>query len=967
MRKSFSDTDRVPTAPRLTGSSLAVIALMLSATATPAFAQAVAAEGAKGVAAPAQNAPTPDDAGQEIIVTGSRLGAGFTAPTPVTTIAAEQIKDRGLASVAELAYEIPQLRINQNIGRSSEPVGQNQIDLRALGTSRTLVLLDGRRLAATSPFGGIDSNIFPVALINNVEVVTGGASAAYGSDAVAGVVNFGLQKDFTGLKLDASYAISGYNDYKRPVISGAAGTSLMDDRLHISVAGDFYHNTGQTDQASRDWGKGSPILFANPTYTATNGQTKSYIAYDGRLVATTGGLIIGNNADTNSANGADVLRGIQFGTNGNPQSYNYGTIANSSFQLGGDGATIEDGGNLLPNITRYSGYGRISFDINENITAWTDLLYSRVVVTSDLAPNYDFANTALTIQRDNAFLPQSVRTIMTNNGISSFRLSRINLEDGASQNNSKTRALRFAAGLEGKFGDGWSWDAYFQRSDNHFYQESVNNRKQANWLAGVDSVISPITGQPVCRINANASTADDNPACVPINVFGAGSINQSALNWYLGTSWYDSRMTQSNGAFNVKGSPFATWAGDVHIALGAEIRHDTVVSTSDAVSQMVTNTTTGSRGGWRSINQQPFAGSVTVKEGYLEAAVPLARDMAFAQNLEVNGAVRYAHYSSSGGVTTWKLGINYSPVKDIRFRGTISRDIRAANLYELYAGPNQVINSVADPRAGAPSSAYNVKQLSGGNASLTPERALTKALGVVFQPSFIPGLNASIDYYKIRIDDAITTIPAANIVSGCYVKSITELCNLITVDTATNFITLIKSTYVNAQTVRTSGVDFELSYRRPFAAGTIGSRVLVNYVHDLSLTVLGNTTDYVGDLATDYSGQPRWKANFDLTYSGGPLRLGAYVRYIGGGKFRSTYIDGVDLPAAQNHVKGRTYLDLSASYKISKNIELYGKIDNVFDSDPPVLPNAIVQPSVANSQMYDKIGRYYVGGMRLRF
>jgi iron complex outermembrane receptor protein len=948
----------------LRDSSLAAIALASLALALPAYAQDTPADPAAQVE---EDAPAPQAAEGEILVTGSRLGAGFTAPTPVTTIGVAQIEDRALTSVAEINYEIPQLRINQNVGRSSEPVGQNQLDLRALGASRTLVLLDGRRLAATSPFGGIDSNIFPVALINNVEVVTGGASAAYGSDAVTGVINFGIQKDFKGLKVDASYGISGYNDYKRPVISAAAGTSLMDDRLHLSVAGDFYRNTGQTDQGSRPWGKGSPILFANPTYTATNGQTKSYIAYDGRLVGTFGGLVLGNNADTNPGNGADVLRGIQFGTNGAVLPYNYGSIANTTFQLGGDGATIEDGGNLMPRITRYSGYGRASFDITDSITAWTDLLYSKVIVTSDLAPNYDFTNTALTIQRDNAYLPQPVRTIMANNNIASFRLSRINLEDGPSENNSETRALRFAAGLNGKFGEGWSWDVYAQRSDNRFYQESVNNRIQANWLAGVDSVISPVTNQPVCRINADASTTNDNPACVPINVFGAGSISQAALGWYRGTSFYDAKITQTNAAFNVKGSPFATWAGNVQVAFGAEIRRDRVSSISDAVSQMVTNVATGSRGGWRSINQQPFSGGLTVKEGYIEAAVPLAKDMAFAQNLELNGAIRYADYSSSGGVTTWKVGVNYNPIQDIRFRGTISRDIRAANLYELYAGPNQVINSVPDPRAGAPSSAYNVKQLSGGNASLMPEKADTKAFGVVFQPSFIPGLNASIDYYKIKISDAITVVPAANIVSGCYVAKINELCDLITVDTPTNFITLIKSTYVNAQTIKTSGVDFELSYRRPLGAGTIGSRLLVNYVRELELTVLGIATDYVGDLATDYSGQPKWKVNWDLTYNGGPLRLGAYVRYIGGGRFRSVYIDNVDLPESQNHVKGRAYLDLSAAYKVTDNIEIYGKVDNVFDKAPPVLPNAIVQPTAANSQMYDKIGRYFVGGVRLKF
>jgi outer membrane receptor protein involved in Fe transport len=546
---------------------------------------------------------------------------------------------------------------------------------------------------------------------------------------------------------------------------------------------------------------------------------------------------------------------------------------------------------------------------------------------------------------------------MMANNINSFGFGRLNLEDGYSQNNSVSRALRYAAGLEGTI-DGWSWDLNVQRSDNRFRQESANNRVAARWSQGVDSVISPITGQPVCRINANASTTDDNPACVPINVFGAGSISQQALNWYRGTSFYDAKMTQTVAGANLSGSPFKTWAGDVKLAVGGEYRAETINSISDPISMI---------SGWRSINQQPFAGKLNVKEFYAETAVPLAKDVAFADTLEASGAIRYTDYSSSGSVTTWKVGLNYAPIKDIRFRGTISRDIRAANINELFAGQNQVINSISDPRTNV---AANTLQLTGGNRNLNPEKADTKAIGVVLQPSFIPGLNASIDYYSIKIDGAITAIAPQTIVNNCFVASITSFCGLITQSPA-NQITSIRATLINAQTIEAAGIDFELSYRRPVewfgTAGSIGSRLLVNYVDKLQLTASGVTTITLGDIATDPGGQPRWKANYDLTYSGGPLRLGAYVRYIGGGKFRTIYVDNVDLPADQNRVKGRAYVDLSASYKLTDNIEVYGKIDNLLDVDPPIIPNNIIQPTVSNSQMYDKIGRYYVGGVRLRF
>ncbi len=947
----------------LRGASMAAIAVgSLSFAAPNAWAQDAtqdppAAEATlTGPTQPGQDASVPQ--GSEIIVTGSRLGEGFTAPTPLTVVGQEQVQDRAIASVAELNYEVPQLRINQNIGRSSEPVGQNQLDLRALGSARTLVLLDGRRMAATSPFGGIDSNVFPVALLSSVEVVTGGASAAYGSDAVAGVINFGLVKDFEGFKLDASYGVSRYGDYNRPVISAAAGTSLMDNRLHVEVAGDFYRNTGQTRAATRKWARGRPIMFANPNYTPTNGQTKNYIAYDAGLMASFGGLITGVNADTNPGNGADVLRGIQFGANGSVDPFNYGSIQNSTWMLGGDGASVEDDGNLLPHITRYSGYGRMSYDVSNSVSAWADLLYSRVEVTSDLAPNYDLGSSALTIYSDNAYLPTSVRNTMLANGISSFRLSRVNLEDGFSENNSSTEVLRYAAGLEGSFGDGWNWDFFVQRSDNHFYQESVNNRNQAKWRAGVDAVIDPATGRPACRVNVDSNPANNMPGCAPIDVFGPGSINGAALDWYRGTSFYDSHMTQNVVGLNLRGRPFSTWAGDVSVAVGAEYRREEIDSVSDPVSMA---------SGWRSINQQPFSGDLTVKEAYLETAIPLLDHSSVGYNLEFNGAIRYADYSSSGGVTTWKVGLNYSPIQDIRFRGTISRDIRAANINELYSGQNQVINTLNDPRSTAPAPAYFVLQLTGGNPNLDPEKGDTKAVGVVISPSFIPGLDLSIDYYNIKIDNAITSVPPQTIVNNCFVQNISQFCSLIAVDSTTNLISSVQATIVNAQTIKTSGIDFEMSYRRPIGSGTLGTRLLVNYVNDLSLTASGVSTDYVGDLATDYSGQPRWKANFDLTWRDGPLKLGAYVRYIGGGKYRSYYIDDVDLPADENNVSGQTYVDISGSYRVTDWLEIYGKVDNLFDRDPPILPNAIVQPTVANSQMFDKIGRYYVGGVRMRF
>lgn len=896
----------------------------------------------------AGTAPGKGAVGGEIVVTGSRLGAGFTAPTPVTTVDAEQIEARAFGAVAELAADIPQLRMNWNIGRSSEPVGQNQPDLRALGREKTLILLDGRRLAATSPFGGIDTNVFPVALLSGVEVVTGGASAAYGSDAVAGVINFTLNKDLEGLKVDASYGESTYGDFNRPILSAAYGARMLDDRLHVTVAGDFYRNTGQTDVASRPWGRGQDVLFTNPAGSDTRQMFAKYPTFS---KMTFGGLIVGEPTDS-------PLYGIQFGPNGNPESFEFGELVGPVFQLGGDGVNITDYGNIGVHITRYSGYGRADFELNDTTTLWADALYSKVEVLSDLAPNYD--NGTLTIQADNAYLDDSIRQIMIDNDIDSFAFGRMNLEDEFSENNADTEVRRFAIGAEGEFGGGWSWDAFGQISRNSFYQESVNNRSQSRWKQGIDSVIDPATGLAACRVNVDGVASNDDPACAPINVFGSGSISQAALDYYRGTSFYDSDMDQDVVGFNVRGEPFSTWAGPVGVAFGGEYRKEKIVSVSDPRSM---------QRDWRSVNQQSFSGSLNVKEIYAEVAVPLLTGKPFADSLELNGAIRYADYSSSGGVVPWKIGFNYSPTSSLRFRGVVSRDIRAANINELYSGQNQVIRGEPDPRSTEENSippSYFVTSLTGGNPDLDPEKADTISFGAVYQPTFLSGLNLSIDYYSIKIKDAITALPAGTIISNCFEENIERFCDYITLG-PDNLIDTVQSTLLNVNSVETAGIDFEASYSRRVGPGTLGSRLLVNWVEKLTVGTEGGEIDYVGDLATDYSGQPEWKANFDLTYDLERVRLGLFFRYIGGGKFRSFYVDDVDLPAEQNHIDGRLYTNISAAYSLTDSIEIYGKIDNLFNVDPPIAPNFIVQPTIANSQMFDKIGRFYVGGIRVRF
>ena len=343
--------------------------------------------------------------------------------------------------------------------------------------------------------------------------------------------------------------------------------------------------------------------------------------------------------------------------------------------------------------------------------------------------------------------------------------------------------------------------------------------------------------------------------------------------------------------------------------------------------------------------------------------MPLANGSRFADNLELNGAVRYTDYELSGAVTTWKVGVNYSPIPDVRFRATLSRDIRAPNNWELFSRGNQVINGIIDPRDNV---ARPTLQITAGNPALEPEKADTFTAGVVLQPDFLPGLRASVDYYRIKINQAIATVPSQNIVDFCE-DGRTEFCASVIRNPSTGIITQINAAPFNAEALKTSGVDFELQYRTAFLGGDLGLRGLANYVAELSTTSNGTTNDYVGlaGIGAPPQGVPEWRVNLDANYAIGKFKFGIGYRYIDGGNF-DTRFNITRLDIADNTVAGRSYVDVSGSYKLTSNIELYGRVENLFNVYPPITPNSIATPTIANSQFFDRRGTFYVVGARLR-
>jgi len=890
---------------------------------------------------------------ETVTVTGSRISTpGFVSPTPVTAISERDLALKGVGTITNLINDIPELAPFNGFTGSAQNIGASNLNLRGIGASRTLLLVDGRRFASTSPTGGVDTNVLPASLIKSVSVVTGGASAAYGSDAVAGVVEITLDDKFEGLKGHVQGGITPYGDNKELSASVQAGFGFLGDRGHVVAALDTYSTAGAL-QGDRPWNRDGWGIVTNPGYKPgnTTGQTSLILSQNVRLSQMTdGGVIIGG-----------PLQNTQFGPGGAIAPFKPGAFAGATFAVGGDGADLGRYASIMPRIHRDGAYFRTSFDATPEITFWADMLYSVNRASNALIPNYSAAN--ITITNQNAYLPSQIATMMATNGVTSFKMGRTNRELGFEVPNTNITAQRYSFGVDGHFGERWQWQAYAQYSFNNNYSFVTNNLKTAAFNNAIDSVRNPAAGgvagvpvgAPVCRATL---TAPDN-GCVPINVFGSsgnfnlyspnGDWSPSAVDYVSGTSFYNETQSEGDYALNVQGQPFSDWAGPVSVALGAEYRREAVGGTSDALSQAA---------GWRQVNASPLNGTYNVTEGYLETEIPLLRGVPLAESLDLNAAGRITSYSTSGTVETWKIGLNYQPIDELRFRGTTSYDIRAPNVSELFQARQQNTVNIVDPTTNL---AYpNTLQLTGGNANLTPEVGKTLTAGGVYQPNWLPGFTISIDYYQLHLTGAITTLQAQTVVNNCY-SGQTNLCSAISRD-STGKIVSVASTAFNAQSLATDGWDIEASHGFPVDDvlagwnGDIRLHALASYTQHLTTSVNGVTTEGAG------FSNPRWRWNATVTYSNDPLTVNVEGRWIGNSLISNTYVQGVDIN--NNQIDGRFTVDLSATYDIGDNMQLFGRVNNVFDIYPPISPSTTTVVHQRSNTLYDAIGRDFILGLR---
>lgn len=873
---------------------------------------------------------------QDIIVTGSRIARGtFEAPTPVTAISEKQLESKAATSVVDLLRDVPSLRPNQ-ISGGGRSIGTSNFNMRSLGPTRTLILLDGARLMDSSPVGGFDLNVLPAPLISRMEIVTAGASSVYGSDAVTGVVNVILNTKLEGGRADVQYNISTHGDQETVVASLAYGTKFADGRGHFIISGSFLDRPEILYQGARSWGRNGYTLVPNAAYTATNGQFRQLIVPNARLSQMTyGGLITT----------AGALKNIQFGPGGVQSVFRQGTNVGGVWMQGGDGLlTQPDLGAINPSIRQESAFARATYEITPDITARADFLasYSKASSTN----NFNYNNGDITIRRDNAFLPNNIRDLMIANNLQTIRMGRLNPELGINYNTSTNRYYRGSAGLAGGlFGD-WDFDLMAVYTHAIAKNTGENNRINANWNRALDSIIGP-NGQPICR----STLTDPGNGCVPANVFGTGSVSQGVVDYTTGTSFQRSVSHSFNAAAGISGSLGSTWAGPIKVATGIEYRKDTVNSKSDPISDI---------NGWRQGTFASYKGSVRVAEGYIETSIPLARDEAFADSLDLDLAGRVVDYSLSGTTAVWKVGMNWAVNDSIRLRGTYSKDFRAPKIDDLFSASSlRAGNTVIDRSTNL---VANVNTLAGGNPRLKPEVAHTFTAGFVLQPSFAPRLQLSADYFDIVLKDAITVPTAQEVVDRCFAGDQTY-CAAVQRD-ANNLITTVGVTAFNAQTLKTRGIDFEASFQFDLAGGDAGIRAVATYVDKLATSTGGPAINTAGQLTGTYA-TPKWRGSTTVSWAKDAFSARILFNLVGGGKYDNSY-GPLDLD--RNKYPAYLYTDISAQYDLTERLQIYGKVENAFNTAPPLIAaNTITVALAASSPFYDLRGRMFGLGARYKW
>jgi outer membrane receptor protein involved in Fe transport len=975
---------------------LAGIAFVSGVAATPLHAQEANTQAA--IPSDGQGDQAPPAGGGDIVVTGSRvITNGNNMPTPVTVVSTESLLESQPTGVVQALNNIPALLGSVNGTSNVNSGGYNQFNLRGIGASRALVLFNGHRLGPTRPQGQTNVDVVPQLLLQRVDVVTGGTSAVYGSDAVSGVVNFVVDTDFNGLKAEAQAGISRYKDDPKQRLGIAYGTKLG-DRAHVEASYEFYNQEGFDREDRNFWTpnytmQGSVVQPVGGV-TSAPGTALNPLALvrDARIATSSWGGRI------NSGPFAD----LNFAQNGVLSPFHHGTrTGTSGIELGGDGAYFTDNtANTSQRIHR--GYARFDYELSDTIRFHADGTYT------NLTQGFRLQNPTLnlTIGYNNPFLDavtvdsptlttaqfQATRAAqLAADPLSSFSYSKIDTQLPNYQARVKLQYWMATAGFEGKIG-GIDWTADYYHTDSQERLTNLHNVSAAKLLAAANAVRDPSSGDIVC--NAALVNPSVYGSCVPLDVFGPASANQAAMNYVNQVTTALTHYKTDDFSATLKASPFKLPGGDANFALSGEWRKLTMetisnVSPTDVVdctgiqfgcvppggSKPPTTPYLSPNGANAVASRSPV--SQTVKEVSLEGAFPLLADLPFIKALDLSAAARYTDYDTSGSVWTWKLGGVWRIADALTLRATRSRDIRAPNLNDLYAPLGLSPRSFTDLHTGGTTGFVNSQTQ--GNPNLTPEKADTLTIGGVLKPGFLPGFSLTVDYYRIKINNAIVNVDPlqGNTQVTCEESNGTDaVCALYVRPygfdnrTAANYPTLLIGQSLNVASLKTYGIDFEANYSHDLAGRDLTLRALVNWQPHLiynngpsGIIDIGGAADGIGGLPIT----PEWKAVGSVTYNfTDALRVLVQERW----RAKLKQNGSAAVHFVTGPVPARAYTDININYQVNSEATFFFNIQNLFDQAPaPFASNGgSSQPNYLGgfAQGDDLEGRYFTVGVRLR-
>jgi len=927
---------------------------------------------------------------EEVIVTGSRIKReNLETASPITSVSAEDIELSGNISLGDYLNELPALRStysNNNAGRFIGTTGLNLLDLRGMGTERTLVLQDGRRhIGSSIGTSAVDVNTIPEDLLLRVDTVTGGQSAIYGADAVTGVVNFVTRDDFEGLKVNLHHMQPELSGGEATEFSVTWGSNFADGRGNVAVSVQ-HSQTAQVFGKDRPWIAARPGYQNNPEGAGDNGIPDEVLVFNttNNLLSENGVIwgphplatIFGYSEADAPLLGSLVSGPYTFTDDGQFVAFNPGEYPpGETTSIGGDGLNFIRSTQLYPELDSQNYFAKAHYDLNDSARLFAEAKYSVNNAESYGQPSFDYFGD-LVLSADNAFVPAELKQELDAAGMDSFWYHRFHSDLGMRGDDAKREVQRYVLGVEGDLVGSWSYEVSAVYGQYDAEVDYTNNRHNARFFEAIDAVVDPDSGEIVCR----SETARAN-GCQPINLFGFGLNSQEAIDYFmLQDTGSTEKMTQTVFSANVTGDLFELPAGALATAIGVEYREETSeVDYDQAIKD-----------GETFMNAlAPTSGEYDVTEAFFELSAPLVEDLPAIESLTLGASARFSDYSTIGATSTWGASLDWAVIEDVRVRATSSEAVRAPNVDELFAplGENffdwddpcsfDKIDDAPDPaqraarcaELGVPADFNSVKDssringLSGGNPELKEETAETITYGLAITPRFVPGLAISVDYWDMEITDAIDGIRAQEILERCVDSaSINNIyCPLVPRDSTGEVISLT-SPLLNIASLTARGIDYQVDYSFDLADLMTTESDWGALKFSLLGTELLERNDYPfqdnpddPDEERGELGDPIRSYTTNVTYSRGGLQI----------NWRSRYIDDMLLIEAderkdlQDPYKAPSirYHDLQGRYTFSE-FEVYGGINNIDDVEPPVG----LSGTGGDSGIYNTLGRsFYLG------